>query len=461
MQTLSQPARGSQHPAADVQPIRAPEQLQPISRAAMTAASPKVGLTTELGKAAGWYARALGWHVFPIHGVRDGRCTCGNPACGSPGKHPRTPHGVKDATSGAQQIESWWSQRPDSSIGLATGEPSGVDVLDVDPRACGDESLYELERKHGELGPTVISLTGGGGSHLFFRHITGLKNQAGEIGAGLDFKTSGGYVILPPSSHASGRAYAWKGGSRPNERAVSEAPAWLAQLLSTVTRPLSSSAATRAGARRAADGEKWAPGERNNRLTSIAGAMRRRGLSQEAIEAALLAENRLRCEPLLEEAEVQRIAASVALYQPDSSERSGFRVEDIPAIWTLEASTRWLIEDLVPQTAITLLIGDSGVGKSTFVLALAAAVARGERFLGEPVERRPVLYVDRENPLAVVKERLARMRIVPTPELHIWGGWVDPSPSGPEAAAILLGSGAFRPPQRPPNAVLTGAGCGL
>lgn len=40
---------------------------------------------------------ARGWAVFPLHGFRDGRCTCGQAACEHPGKHPRTSHGCKNA----------------------------------------------------------------------------------------------------------------------------------------------------------------------------------------------------------------------------------------------------------------------------------------------------------------------------------------------------------------------------
>src|SRR5690349_21780869 len=100
--------------------------------------------TSPLFNAAMWYAQR-GWPIFPLHGIRAGKCTCGSPTCGkSAGKHPRTKHGVHDATADPALIAQLWRQFPDANIGLATGEPSGVDVLDVDPRHYGDESLWDL-----------------------------------------------------------------------------------------------------------------------------------------------------------------------------------------------------------------------------------------------------------------------------------------------------------------------------
>ena len=84
------------------------------------------------------YARK-GWQVLPLHSIRpDGGCTCGNPGCGSPGKHPRTQHGVKDATTDEKLIRTWWSRWPDANVGVATGPASGIWwSFDVDPRHDG------------------------------------------------------------------------------------------------------------------------------------------------------------------------------------------------------------------------------------------------------------------------------------------------------------------------------------
>src|SRR5439155_6898238 len=67
-----------------------------------------------------------------------------------------------------------------------------------------------------------------------------------------------------------------------------------------------------------------------------------------------------------------------------------FSIADIPSVWGYQAHVTWLVENLIPEGCITLLSGDSGVGKSTLRLALAGAVAHGTAFLGLPTSHRRV-----------------------------------------------------------------------
>ena len=78
----------------------------------------------------GYAARA--WPVFPCHTPTESGCSC-QQACGTRrGKHPRTPHGLKDATTDAATIHRWWRQWPLANIGLVAGSVSGFVILDVD-----------------------------------------------------------------------------------------------------------------------------------------------------------------------------------------------------------------------------------------------------------------------------------------------------------------------------------------
>lgn len=155
---------------------------------------------------------ARGWHVLPIHspGSSTAPCSCGNPNCDSPAKHPRTIHGVKDATTDPAQIHAWWAKWPKANVGLATGKVSGFFALDVDPRHGGDDSLAKLEREHGPLPPTFTVRTGSGGRHFYFLMPADgapLKNRIG-LSPGIDIRADGGYVVAPPSIHVSGGPYA-------------------------------------------------------------------------------------------------------------------------------------------------------------------------------------------------------------------------------------------------------------
>jgi hypothetical protein len=116
--------------------------------------------------------------------------------------------------------------------------------------------------------------------------------------------------------------------------------------------------------------------------------------------------------------------------------RGGFSIHDLPSVWGLDAKIEWAVDRIVARRAITMITGDSAAGKSTFAMAMSGAVAHGQKFLGRAVIQMPVLYVDRENSLATVRERLDRLKVAETPQFKCWGGWCDPQPDGPAAATI-------------------------
>jgi uncharacterized protein len=172
-------------------------------------------------------AAGRAWSVVPLHGVSFGRCTCRDPDCPAPGKHPRIPweHLMHERAT-ATEVKRWWQRWPQANLGLVTGELSGLVILDVDPRNGGTASLVAFEEAYGALPPTVESETGGGGRHLYFRHPNRWI-QSHPLAPGLDVKADGGLVVAPPSVHASGRTYRWTLGRAPEDLPLASLPPWL------------------------------------------------------------------------------------------------------------------------------------------------------------------------------------------------------------------------------------------
>jgi hypothetical protein len=112
-------------------------------------------------------------------------------------KSPATPHGFHDATSNFAEARELFDRHRGSYIGVATGEGSGVDVLDLDPRH-GSEAW--LKANHDRLPVTRTHATRSGGLHLVFRHAAGVRNSAGRIAPGCDVRGEGGYVIWWPAA---------------------------------------------------------------------------------------------------------------------------------------------------------------------------------------------------------------------------------------------------------------------
>ncbi len=255
--------------------------------------------TNALLAAALMYA-AQGIPVLPIHTPVDGGCSCRDgAACDSPGKHPRTPHGKDDATTDAGVIRRWWTQWPTANIGLRTG--GRLVVLDIDPRNGGAESLAALEAVHGPLPPTW-EVESGSGEHRYLASTNG-GVRSRTLAPGLDLLGEGKLVVAPPSLHASGRRYRQK----PGNGRVAVIPEWLASL-----------AARPSTAPDPAPDEPIPEGRRNFYLWRQACRMRRFGLGQAAILAALIQENQ-RCVPPYDEAQLISLAERAARYAPSAT----------------------------------------------------------------------------------------------------------------------------------------------
>lgn len=260
-------------------------------------------------RAAVYYAQHCGWAVFPLHWITEnGQCSCGDADCRNAGKHPYgplAPNGLINATTCVETIERWWTKVPQANIAIRTG--GGLVVVDVDPRHGGDDNLRALESEHGEL-PLTPQVITGGGSHYYFKQHGFVKSSNGVLAPGIDVKGDGGYVVAPPSNHVSGRLYEWDVAFRLSTTPIAALPEWMAS-----GKP--GRINTAGGPPAAQLPAVWPEGERNKGLLRYGGLLRRDGVSEEGLEAELLAQNAKRCSPPLPENEVRRIVKS--LMRPD------------------------------------------------------------------------------------------------------------------------------------------------
>ncbi len=91
-----------------------------------------------------------------------------------------------------EEIEKWFTQWPEAQLAMVTGNISNVCVVDVE-KEFGDYKTLGLP-------DTAVSKTGGGGWHLFYQYVEGVRNRAKLDGKDVDIRGEGGYVLIPPSS---------------------------------------------------------------------------------------------------------------------------------------------------------------------------------------------------------------------------------------------------------------------
>lgn len=347
----------------------------------MTAPAPPPPLSFALA-----YARNA-WSVFP----------CAD-------KRPLIEGGFKSATTNEATIHEWWARWPDAQVAIATGTVSGLGVLDVDPRNGGDDSYSAMVAEHGSLPETKEVLTGGGGRHFYFTLGRPCPSRA-SIYPGIDLKADGGYVIAPPSLHASGKRYEWE--IEAPRRVLSAQPGFLYE---NGRKP-----------KAAPIGEEIPEGDRSRVLTSMAGSMRRRGAAAAEIRAALNVMNRSRCRPPMTDGEVASIATSVAKYATEADtgcgparvltgEFQGRFVSLGELLRTEFPPIDWLVSRILVQGAVGWIGGPPKLGKSMIGLHLALCVSSGMPFLGEfAVKRGRALYVSEEDPPRISFRRVQRM----------------------------------------------------
>lgn len=161
----------------------------------------------------------LGWHIFALGptGKPYPNCKSCAETCGVAEDYEKCDHLLCHATyagtTETARLTAMWERLPKSLVGLRTGAPSGLIVLDFDQHSADKDGLATLrEYQSRDAFPhTVTARSGGGGYHLFFQHPgkPTPNDNNGKLGPGLDVKADGGFVILPPSAKRDRPEYRW------------------------------------------------------------------------------------------------------------------------------------------------------------------------------------------------------------------------------------------------------------
>ena len=210
------------------------------------------------------------------------------------------PHEV--ATNNVAEVRRRCEWHPAWNVGIATGQ--GLAVLDVDPQHGGKVPSWAP--------PTWTVATPNGGAHLYYKVDRAVRSSQGLLGDGLDVRGDGGMVLAPPSSITEPMsrvrgAYTWLGGT--NFRGFGS----LARLDADLLDPPRPKGTLEKRLARPTFGE----GDRHAAMLSLAGLMRSRGCELPEIQAALRALNDTRFEPRLDYEWVDKVARSIAQYDPD------------------------------------------------------------------------------------------------------------------------------------------------
>ncbi|MBU2503066.1 bifunctional DNA primase/polymerase [bacterium] len=327
--------------------------------------------------------RALGYRVLPI-----------NPSIKRPWIKWKQ---FQSKIPSESTVLGWFRKHPESGIGIST---DGLVVIDDDNQGSGNE----FSRRLANDGPHhPIETTPRGGRHHIFRepHNLTITSSANVVAELVDVRARGGFLVIAPTVRPDGGAYVWLPhhvlNCRPAE--LPEPPGWLiAELQKSGKKDRKNTLAKSQPALQPVDII------RNVRFTSEAGYLRRIGASKKVLTAFLVARNDESNDPL-EKDEIEKIATSVARYDPDKTAyevmgghwptsslglsadanlNNGGPFVRLESLAQLEQRRppNDLIPGLVPDKALVFVYAKPAAGKSLLLEAIAFSVALGIPLMG-------------------------------------------------------------------------------
>lgn len=377
---------------------------------------------SELFEAALKYAQ-MGLAVFPLQ---------------EKGKEPATNNGFKDATTEERQIKLWWRKNPNYNIGIATGQKSGgLVAIDMDIDKDQGKDGYRVftnwcNQNFLVLPDSWLSITGRGGYHLFYKSAFPLPNKANWLDS-VDIRADGGYVVAPPSVHPNGNKYEWEQAPDEYDLITSDDIDIEFVFNSILVSNLKEKGKT------LNIPDEIPEGHRDEMMFKLACKYQSMGMSDDAMLAALLKENEIRCKPPLTEKEIQRKVEQALKYQKGevvtleeqsdgftrkSYGKTGRKIEetiteadlDMPTLDKFEEKNiKWLIPGYIPKGCVTLLCSDGGIGKTSLWCDTLAALTTGRSTIFDKALEIPfhtgdvhtVMYFSKEDPTEqVLKHKL-------------------------------------------------------
>ena len=159
-----------------------------------------------------WASRyaSIGYHIFPLHGIKDGKCTCGKKTCTTPGMHARVEDWQHAATTSTATILEWLEKWPDSGIACTTGKQSNLFCISID----GSEGLQytaDIKAQFEDLGNPAVATYGEYKRNLFFNYpdFIGIPQETFNLNHQIKVSGENCWVHLPSSLSDSENDYKW------------------------------------------------------------------------------------------------------------------------------------------------------------------------------------------------------------------------------------------------------------
>ncbi len=344
---------------------------------------------------------------FPLCWTSEGVCVRHGPRCEHPGKQPLVRgRAYQEHLPTEQEVTDWWTQWPHANIGMATGQISAIMVVDCD--SAGATNRFEDNYPEAE---DTLQVQTARGKHYYFQFEEGIRNDAGKLlGPGIDVRGEGGFVIIPPSIHASGKPYQWLNRSKPSPLSTS-----LREVLVSRNKvgPFDGSVAEsfqeRFDTAKALAGVP--EGQRDETLFKLAGKLRNADVPQEMAEKLVL-EAAQNCQPSFSESiALEKVGRVYERYQTgtapsdpkvvsalgEETVRKDIKLQTWEEFLSTTPEEReYTINGILPDSGLAVLLGRGKHGKSTLVTHACRAIASGQGFLDRGTKVKPVVYVNYE-----------------------------------------------------------------